>query len=88
MAKVAKRFGVSVASVMRWSKSIEAIKERNRDPLKLIWKPLNVMLSSIQTSTNLSELGGWELVNTAYGIPLKKPELRIRNCIKAKQVLR
>ena len=30
MAKVAKRFGVGVASVMRWSKNIEAIKKRNR----------------------------------------------------------
>jgi transposase len=29
MAKVAKRFGVGVASVMRWSKNIEAIKKRN-----------------------------------------------------------
>jgi transposase len=30
MAKVAKRFGVGVASVMRWSKNIEAIRKRNR----------------------------------------------------------
>ena len=30
MAKVAKRFGVGVASVMRWSKNIECIKKRNR----------------------------------------------------------
>lgn len=30
MAEVAKRFGVGVASVMRWSKNIECIKKRNR----------------------------------------------------------
>ena len=30
MAKVAKRFGVGVASVMRWSNNIECIKKRNR----------------------------------------------------------
>lgn len=30
MAKVAKRFGVGLASVLRWSKNIEAIKKRNR----------------------------------------------------------
>lgn len=30
MAAVAKRFDVGVASVMRWSKCIEAIKTRNR----------------------------------------------------------
>jgi transposase len=30
MAEVGKRFGVGVASVMRWSKNIEAIKKRNR----------------------------------------------------------
>ena len=29
MAKVAKRFGVGLASVLRWSKNIEAIKKRN-----------------------------------------------------------
>ena len=30
MAKVAERFGVGVASVMRWSNNIECIKKRNR----------------------------------------------------------
>ena len=30
MAEVAKRFGIGVASVMRWSNNIEAIKKRNR----------------------------------------------------------
>lgn len=30
MAKVAKRFGVGVASVMRWSNNIDCIKKRNR----------------------------------------------------------
>ena len=30
MAKVAKRFGVGVASVMRWSNNIQCIKKRNR----------------------------------------------------------
>jgi transposase len=30
MAKVAKRFGVGVASVMRWSNNIDCVKKRNR----------------------------------------------------------
>ena len=30
MAEVAKRFRIGVASVMRWSNNIEAIKKRNR----------------------------------------------------------
>lgn len=30
MAKVAKRFGVGVASVMRWSNNIQCVKKRNR----------------------------------------------------------
>ena len=30
MAEVAERFGVGVASVMRWSKNIECVKKRNR----------------------------------------------------------
>ena len=30
MFKVAKRFGVGVASVMRWSTNIECVKKRNR----------------------------------------------------------
>lgn len=30
MAKIAKRFDVGVASVMRWSKNIDCIKKRNR----------------------------------------------------------
>ena len=29
MAKVAKRFGVSLVSVMRWSKTLETITKRN-----------------------------------------------------------
>ncbi len=30
MAQVAKRFGVGVASVMRWSNNVECVKKRNR----------------------------------------------------------
>ena len=30
MAKVAERFGVGVASIMRWSNNVECIKKRNR----------------------------------------------------------
>ncbi len=30
MAKVAKRFGVGVSSVMRWSNNISCVKKRNR----------------------------------------------------------
>ena len=37
MAKVAKRFGVGLGSVMRWSKNIEAIKNVI-DQAGQIWK--------------------------------------------------
>jgi len=30
MAQVAKRFGIGVASVMRWSTNVECVKKRNR----------------------------------------------------------
>lgn len=32
MAEVAKRFGVGLASVMRWSKNLEAKTKRNKLP--------------------------------------------------------
>jgi transposase len=35
MAKVAKRFGLSLASVMRWSKTLEPITKRNKPATKM-----------------------------------------------------
>lgn len=35
MAKVATRFGIGLKSVLRWSKSIEAIKKRNKPATKI-----------------------------------------------------
>ena len=35
MAKVAKRFGVSLVSVMRWSKTLESITKRNKPATKI-----------------------------------------------------
>jgi transposase len=35
MAKVAKRFGVSLKSVLRWSKNIESITKRNKPATKI-----------------------------------------------------
>ena len=35
MAKVAKRFGLSLASVMRWSKTLEPVTRRNKPATKI-----------------------------------------------------
>ncbi len=35
MAKVAKRFGISLASVMRWSKTLDAKVKRNKPATKI-----------------------------------------------------
>ena len=35
MAKVAKRFGVSLKSVLRWSKTLESITKRNKPATKI-----------------------------------------------------
>ena len=35
MAKVAKRFGIAVSSVMRWSTNIESIKKRHKPATKI-----------------------------------------------------
>ena len=35
MAKVAKRFGVGLASVMRWSNNIESLRKRNKPATKI-----------------------------------------------------
>lgn len=35
MAKVAKRFGIGLASVLRWSKNLEAKTKRNKPATKI-----------------------------------------------------
>jgi transposase len=35
MAKIAKRFGIALTSVMRWSNNIESIKKRNKPATKI-----------------------------------------------------
>lgn len=35
MAKIAKRFGISLKSVLRWSKNIESITKRNKPATKI-----------------------------------------------------
>lgn len=35
MAKVAKRFGIGLKSVLRWSKNIESIRKRNKPATKI-----------------------------------------------------
>lgn len=35
MARIAKRFGIALTSVMRWSNNIESIKKRNKPATKI-----------------------------------------------------
>ena len=42
MAKVAKRFGVALTSVMRWSNNIESIKKRNKPATKIDMEALKL----------------------------------------------
>ena len=42
MAKVAKRFGVSLVSVMRWSKTLESITKRNKPATKIDMEALKL----------------------------------------------
>ena len=58
MVKVAKRFCVSLKSVLRWSNNIESIKKRNKPATKIDMEALKLDVENTPMHTNLSVLRG------------------------------
>ena len=72
MAKVAKRFEVGLASVMRWSNNIESIKKRNKPATKIDMEALQLDVEQYPDAYQSERATRLDVSESCIGYALKR----------------